>query len=177
MTRVALTGTPGCGKSTLAQVAQGHGWRVVDVKRWAAEKGCIVGRDEQDDAVVVDTKRLARHVPEDDGSKVLYEGHLSHLLPLDVAWVLRCDPQVLRHRLEARGYKPSKVLENLEAEALDIVLQEALEHQPRVIQRDGTRRTPAQLYKAFADIPFDSLKAHDLEPADWSDQMPFRIPR
>ena len=92
---------------------------------------------------------------------------------MDGAWVIRCDPSVLRGRLEARGYKPAKVVENLEAEALDIILQEAVDQQRRVIQRDGTRRTPEALYKAFADIPFDSLKRNDLEPADWSAQLPF----
>ena len=175
--RVALTGTPGCGKSTLAAVAARDGWGVVDVKAWAVAEKCVVGRDDADEALVIDTKKLGRRVPKDDGRRVLYEGHLSHHLPVDVAWVIRCDPRSLRGRLQARGYKPAKVVENLEAEALDIILQEAMAECPVVIQRDGTRRTPEQLYKAFADIPFDSLKDHDLEPADWSDQLPFAQPR
>jgi adenylate kinase len=171
MVRVALTGTPGVGKTTVAAVAARHGWRVVDVKEWAQREGAVAGYDTQDDALAIDVRKLAKRVPKDDGSKVLYEGHLSHLLPLDGAWVIRCDPRVLRPRLVARGYKAEKVVENLEAEALDVILQEALKLR-RVVQRDGSRRSPEALFKAFAEAGVDSLKAPDLEPVDWSGQLP-----
>ncbi len=170
MARVALTGTPGVGKTTLAAVAAAHGWTVIDVKAWAREQGCVVGFDEEDQADVVDVQALGGRMPE--GDRLLLEGHLSHLLPVDVAWVVRCDPAVLRPRLVARGYGLPKVVENLEAEALDIVLAEAIDHVPRVIQRDGTRRTPEALYKAFADAGLAAAKADDLEPVDWSDRLP-----
>lgn len=171
MPRIALTGTPGVGKTTVGMLAAREGWRVVDVRGWAEEVGAIAGYDAKDQAVAIDVKKLARKLPKDDGLSVLYEGHLSHLLPMDGAWVIRCDPRVLRPRLVARGYSPSKVRENLEAEALDVILQEALPLR-RVVQRDGTRRTPEQLFKAFAEVEVDSLKAPDLEPVDWSDQLP-----
>lgn len=166
--RVALTGTPGVGKTTLAGVAAAHGWTVVDVKAWAAQEKCVVSRDEADQADVIDVAKLARKVPADRGTKVLFEGHLSHLLPLDGAWVLRLDPDELRRRLQARGYPAAKVSENAEAEALDIILQEALESGPHVVQRDGTRRSPEALYKSFAEVDVASLKRPDLEPVDWT---------
>lgn len=172
MVRVALTGTPGVGKTSLAKVAAAHGWKVVDVKAWARAAGCVAGHDTEDDADAIDMDRLAALVPRDDGGKVLYEGHLSHFLGLDEAWVVRCDPRVLRGRLEARGYKPAKVRENLEAEALDLILQEALDVTSRVIQRDGTRRSPEALFAAFAESGRAALKGNDLEPVDWSDQLP-----
>jgi adenylate kinase len=112
-------------------------------------------------------------VPIDDDTNVLYEGHLSHLLPVDGVWLVRCDPQVLRGRLAARKYPTSKVLENLEAEALDVILQEALERFDHLVQRDGTRRTPQALYSAFTGVRLDRLKEPDLEPVDWSEQLPF----
>ncbi|MFA5944587.1 MAG: adenylate kinase family protein [Candidatus Thermoplasmatota archaeon] len=168
--RVALTGTPGVGKTTLAALAAKDGWIVVDVKAWAAKEGCVVAFDEADQAVVIDVKKLAKRMP--TSGRLLFEGHLSHLLPVDVAWVVRCDPDLLRPRLAARGYSAAKVVENLEAEALDLILQEALDGVPRVIQRDGTRRSPEALYKAFADAGLGSAKDDDLEPVDWSDRLP-----
>jgi adenylate kinase len=168
--RVALTGTPGVGKTTLAALAARDGWQVVDVKAWAKAEGCVVGYDEADQAAVIDVRRLARRMPA--GQRLLFEGHLSHLLPVDLAWVVRCDPDVLRPRLVARGYPPAKVAENLEAEALDLILQEALDGVPRVVQRDGTRRSPEALYKAFADAGLGSAKDDDLEAVDWSDRLP-----
>lgn len=170
---MALTGTPGVGKTSLAAVARRQGWRVVDVKAWAKETGCVAGHDVEDDADAIDVEALAGLVPPDDGTRVLYEGHLSHFLDLDACWVLRCDPRVLRDRLLARGYRLPKVVENMEAEALDIILQEALDITPRTLQRDGTRRTPEQLYAAFAEAHLGGLKGAALEPVDWSSQLPF----
>jgi len=172
--RVALTGTPGVGKTTVAQAAAIQGWNVVDVKAWAKRAGAVVGHDEQDAADVIDVDALAIAMPPDAG-RTLFDGHLSHLLPVDVAWVLRCDPRILGDRLAARGYPAAKILENLEAEALDIILQEALEHGARVIQRDGTRRSPAALLKSFADATAAPSKGHDLEPIDWSGQLPIKL--
>lgn len=174
MVRVALTGSPGVGKSTLAAVAAQHGWRVVDVRAWARERGCASAPDESG-VEDIDVVRLARHVPAEDGRKVLFEGHVSHFLPLDAAWIVRCDPRVLRPRLEKRGYASGKVAANLEAEAMDLILQECAGRFKRIVQRDGTRRSPEALYKSFADVRLESLKAPDLEPVDWSDQLPIQV--
>jgi adenylate kinase len=170
--RIALTGTPGVGKTTLAAVAARHGWRVVDVKAWAGSEGCVAGWDAEDQAEVIDVARLSRRVPADDGSQVLYEGHLSHLLPLDGAWVVRLDPEALRDRLERRGYPPAKVRENVEAEAVDLILQEALDRHPRrLVQRDGTHRTPEALYDAFAAAGVEGLERPDIEAVQWLERL------
>ena len=171
--RIALTGTPGVGKSTLAALVAGRpDWTVVDVKGWARQAGVVDGYDSEQDAEVIDVVALAARIEPERTRFTLYEGHLSHLLPVDVAWVVRLDPVALQPRLAARGYPRWKVEENLEAEALDLILQEALDEVPRVIQRDGTRRTPEQLLSAFTEATDRQLKGHDLEAVDWSDRLP-----
>ncbi|MHB8634213.1 MAG: adenylate kinase family protein [Thermoplasmatota archaeon] len=170
--RIALTGTPGVGKTTLAAHAgKALGWRVVDVKSWAHEAGHVVGYDAADDSAVVDVEGLGeeREWEGRPATTTLYEGHLSHLLPVDGAWVLRLDPAHLRPRLEGRGYPRAKVRENLEAEALDIILQECLDRFALVVQRDGSRRTIDETLTAFTSAG----PGHDLEEVDWSAQMPF----
>lgn len=173
--RVALTGTPGVGKTTLAQAARASGWRVVDVKAWAKQEGCVVAYDEDDDADVLDVLELAALVPPDDGTKVIYEGHVSHFLGLDQIWVLRLDPRVLADRLRARGYRKEKVAENLEAEALDLIFQEALDVGAPVIQRDATHRSASDLLAAFERIGAGRNGSNDVEPVDWSDQLPIEV--
>jgi adenylate kinase len=64
---------------------------------------------------------------EKDKKTIYLEGHVSHLLPVDMIIVLRCSPKVLKERLEARDWSPEKVKENLEAEAMGVITQECLE--------------------------------------------------
>ena len=162
---IAITGTPGCGKTTLAGLLRADGRRVADVKTLAEEQGAVAGHDALDDADVVDVDALT--IPEVD----FVEGHLAHLLPCDAIWVIRCDPVKLEARMAARGYGHEKIRENLEAEAMDLILQEALDAGVPVIQRDGTQRTPKALLSAFAEVEPASLNSHDIEPVDWSDWL------
>lgn len=175
--RIAVTGTPGVGKSTLAHLAaQRFGWDLADVHGLAEVHGLVVERDEDADADVVDTDRLADILEalardRDPEHVEVLDGHLSHLLPVDLVWVVRCDPRVLEGRLRDRGYGEEKVRENLEAEAMDLILQEALGGDAPVVQRDGTRRSPGDLLSAFVDAEGNPFKRTDLEPVDWSDWL------
>ena len=98
--RIGLTGTPGVGKTTLGALLRGRpGWTVIDVRGWAREAGVVVDYDSEQDAEVIDILALAARIEPETTEFTLYEGHLSHLLPVDVAWVVRCDPGVLRTRV------------------------------------------------------------------------------
>lgn len=152
---IAITGTPGCGKTTLAALLPD----VVDLKSYASEVGAVVDFDADDDAAVIDMEL----VNIDAG---IVEGHLSHFLEPNECWVIRVSPEVLEERLAARGYSSEKIRENVEAECLDIILQEALDHAGVVIQRDGTHRSPEELLEQF--LAASGAKAHDLEPVDWT---------
>ncbi len=107
---------------------------------------------EEDGVREVDEEAWAAAFPPVDG---YVEGGLAHFLPCDRLVILRCRPDVLRGRLEARGYPPAKVAENVEAEALDVVLCEALERHPpeHLLELETTARSAeetADLVEAFA---------------------------
>lgn len=55
----------------------------------------------------------------------------------DYIIVLRCNPEIIKERLEKRGYKPKKVLENIQAEILDVCLCES---KGKVYEIDTTNR-------------------------------------
>jgi broad-specificity NMP kinase len=57
---------------------------------------------------------------------------------VDLVVVLRRHPDEMRPALEKRGYSPEKVMENLEAEAIDVTGQEAAAAHERVVEFDGT---------------------------------------
>lgn len=115
--RIAITGTPGTGKTTLCAALAGP---VVSVSRLAAAHGCLGEVDATDGAAPVDVEALAAAaLPEG-----FVDGHLSHLLPVDGIVLLRCHPEVLRARLEARGYTAEKVEANVESELLGTIAAE-----------------------------------------------------
>jgi len=68
------------------------------------------------------------------------EGHLSHRVDLDYCIVLRTRPEVLEKRLKKRGYSEEKIRENVEAEAMDVILSEAYQR-TKVYEIDTTEKT------------------------------------
>ena len=110
---VGVIGTPGCGKTTFCQ---GSNIPVVTVKTLAEQYGCL-GEVESDGAAAVDVEKLSK-VWEKPEKLTLVDGHLAHFLPVDALLVLRCDPEVLRLRLQQRGYSQEKIQQNVEVEML-----------------------------------------------------------
>lgn len=138
---VALTGTPGVGKSSVARRLP-KGYRAEEVGRLALRWGVAEGSGRD---VVVDLPRLARRLaarPPDAPQVVV--GHLAHLLPVDDVVVLRCDPVELGRRLRsARRGTSDERHANVEAEATDVVLLEALRRGLRTWEVDTTGKGPA----------------------------------
>jgi len=132
---VGLTGTPGTGKTSVAAELERRGYMIVHLLDTV--QPYILEEDRARQTMVVDTDRWVEEFEHVDG---IIEGHLAHLLPCDLVVVLRCRPDVLRRRLEQRGYPEAKIAENVEAEALDVILIETLEEHPyeHVMEVDTT---------------------------------------
>lgn len=135
--RVALSGSPGTGKTTVASLLEGS-VTVESVLQLAKVHGAL-GEEEADGARSVDVEALRERVASWP-DPLLVEGHLSHLLGLEAVVVLRCNPTVLRARLEARGYDVAKVQSNVEWEKLGGVLAELLDDERTVpiLELDAT---------------------------------------
>ncbi len=143
---IALTGTPGTGKSSVAVELRRRGYAVTSVVELAKLHGCIIG--EEDGELVIDVERLAE-LAKFDG---IVEGHLSHLLNAEKVIVLRCNPLVLKERLIARGWSYEKVMDNVEAELLDVILVEALESCGEVYEIDATNMSVEEVADAVEEI-------------------------
>ncbi|MEM0503567.1 MAG: adenylate kinase family protein [Archaeoglobaceae archaeon] len=159
---IALTGTPGCGKTTVAEELKRRGYRVISVKEFAEMHGCA--RREGDD-VIVDVGKLSRH--RFDG---IIEGHLSHLLKPEIAIVLRCNPLVIKKRLLQRGWSYEKVMENVEAELIDLILVEALENCEEVYEIDATNMTAEEVADAIERI-IKFREGYEPGKVDWISKL------
>lgn len=167
---IAVTGTPGTGKSSACEVLSRRGYVVVDLDDVAQRDGYIVGRDEVrgSDEVDVEALREGLRVP----AKIAFlKGHYSHQMDVNLAVVLRCRPSVLRSRLEARGWSPEKVRENVESEAIDGILQEAVGRLPFVFEVDTTDAAPRETAEAILSILQGKTEGHEPGSVDWSSEV------
>ncbi len=155
MTTVALSGTPGTGKTTISNlVADRLGIDVVHLNDAIREAGLFSERDVERDSLVADLDAVeawlddyrASALPGDsDGDAgLLVESHLAHLLDADRVVVLRCHPEALKPRLRDRGEPEASVAENAESEALDQILAAAVDRHggDAVWEIDTTDRAP-----------------------------------
>ena len=147
--KIALTGTPGTGKSTVAPLVD-EGFRVLDLNALIKDE-YNQGSDPERKSMIADLDRLDGYVESLEGDYVI-EGHISHLLPVDRIVVLRTAPRVLRERLTKRGWSKAKIDENLEAEALDVILVEALEMSDNVYEINATDMSPEEVAEAVRQI-------------------------
>lgn len=142
---IAITGTPGTGKTSVAELLKGS-YTIYSVRELAEKYGCGEMDGEE---MLIDVECLNRNL---DRKDCIIEGHLSHLLNPDIIIVLRCHPDVLKKRLEARSYSSDKVMENLEAEAIDLILQESIETGKPVYEVDTTNMSLEEVAKAIRMI-------------------------
>lgn len=122
--RVAVTGTPGVGKTT-ATDGLATDLNVLHLNDLVREAGLTEGTDEARGSLVVDLEAVSARL--EGREDILVESHVAHRLNVDRAIVLRCRPDVLETRLLDRGESEAKAAENAEAEALDVILSETVD--------------------------------------------------
>ena len=121
--RVAVTGTPGTGKTT-ATTLLGDAYDVIDLnERIESDDDLWTERDPDRDTLVADLDAVREALG--DWSGVL-DSHLAHRFDVDRVVVLRCHPETVESRLIERGESPETAAENAESEALDVILSEAV---------------------------------------------------
>ena len=147
---VAISGTPGTGKSRVATLlADRLGWDLVELNRLAEEKDLYMGYDEQRECKVVDIEALAEEVSLLHGNAIV-ESHYAHDMPADLIVILRASPAELRSRLAERGWTLEKIEENVEAELVGVCLGEARDTGREVLEIDTTDKKPSAVAEEVA---------------------------
>ena len=150
--RLAVTGTPGTGKTTATERLAGDtDVPVIHLNDEIRERGLWSDRDDDRDSLVADIDAVADYLGDWHG---ILDSHLAHLLAADRVVVLRCAPDVLESRLRERGESPTKARENAESEALDVILAAAVDAHGReaVYEIDTTDRSPTAVADAIRAV-------------------------
>ena len=129
---ILVTGTPGTGKTTTAQLAaERTGLRYINVGDVVKERMCHEGRDEEFDTYILDEEKLCDELEEAirTGGNII-DFHSPEIFPedwFDLVLVLRTSTEQLFDRLSERGYNEKKRNENMECEIMQVVLEAAKE--------------------------------------------------
>jgi adenylate kinase len=154
---IAVTGTPGAGKSTFAkEISDDLGITLIEINS-IVESYRLFSETDDDGAKIAMIKPLTKKIKQLAGESLkngaaLIVGHLACELGIryDIAIVVRCQLEILEQRLLDRGYGTEKLKENLMAEALDYCGVAAQERSDEVLELDGS---------ADKDVVIDYLKA------------------
>ena len=155
---IAVSGTPGTGKSIFAKsLAKKLDAQVIDLNAMIKKKR--IYRLDVDGTKIANLPKMRKEfvrAVRASRSPIVVEGLLAHLLPkkhLTHVVVLRTRPRILERRLRTRKYSKTKTRENVEAEALDVILWEAVKIHGinRVYEIDTTRLKPGAAVKLFLD--------------------------
>ncbi|MBP1907948.1 adenylate kinase family protein [Methanolobus bombayensis] len=152
---IGITGTPGTGKTSVTRLLEeDRFYQVIHLNELIKKDKLYSEVDTERDCVVADMDQVYDRVLElhDRSYPVtIVDSHLSHHIT-DIAIVLRTDPAILKERLQKRNYSEEKVRENLEAEALDIILAEAVEWCEKVFELNTSNRTEDKTLKDIRKI-------------------------
>ena len=121
---ICITGSPGSGKSTVANILRSRGIKVHNVLELPGAMECVSDGEADIECLRAVTSRLC-----DSGD--LIEGHYAHLLNCDFVIVLDRNEDMVLSELTSRGYESSKIMENLDALRCDLYFSESLEMLPR----------------------------------------------
>lgn len=134
---ILLTGTPGVGKSTLATILSTQlGLRHLDVSQFAHDRNLLADYDPStqshfmhEDAILDDLEPIMQN------GAVILDHHSSDWFPqrwFHLVVVLSNSTHVLYDRLVERAYSSQKIEQNVQAEIMQVVYEEAVTSYPNI---------------------------------------------
>ncbi len=149
--RIAITGTPGTGKTTVSDLVETE-LSIVHLNDVIPEAGLTQGYDSERESWIADIDGLNEYAA--GWSDVIFESHVAHHIPVTKVIVLRCHPDELHQRLRDRGEPEEKVEENVLSEAHDVILTETvtIHGTENVYEIDTTGKSPEDVALSVEEV-------------------------
>jgi len=126
---IIISGTPGCGKTSVAnELSKLVKAKIISLNELAISHDFSFEYDNERKTYIVDFKiflpyimKKIRKIKKENPQSLIIESHFSDIIPnkyIDHIFILRCDPDELVNRLKGKNYDLKKITENVQTEIL-----------------------------------------------------------
>jgi len=166
--KISISGTPCTGKTEVSKLlSKKLNYKLIQVNELAEKLNAFTGYDKKRECKILDMGKLKKEINKIKGN-VIIEGHTSHLFSVDIVIILRCNPEILKKRLEKRyPSNPLKVQENLEAEILGVITSEAVMNNKKVYEIDTSDKSVDESVDDVLKILKGSTEEFKIGKIDW----------
>ncbi|MEM0200701.1 MAG: adenylate kinase family protein [Saccharolobus sp.] len=155
-----VTGTPGVGKTLVAkELAKKYNLVYFHLSEFVISNKLYTDYDEESQSYILDEEKVKEELKKIISDNIVIETIYPSLIPKgDSVIVLRKSPLKLYEELKKRGWPELKVSENVEAEILGVVSQEARDtFNDKVCEIDTTELTLDQIITKILNKECDGI--------------------
>lgn len=186
MKNLIISGTPGCGKTSVAkEISNLTGAKIISLNELAISDEFSFEYDENRKTYIVDLDiflpyiiKKIEEIKKNDPPFLIIESHFSDIIPekfIDYAFILRCDPDELVKRLEKKKYTSKKVAENIQAEILGNCVNHFIQKQTKVplFEIDTTNLSIKSVARTILDIIVENKDGYEylIGKIDWLEKL------
>lgn len=171
-----IAGTPGTGKTIVCRkLVEICNLEVLNIGEIALQKGFVTIYDQRRDTYVVDEEKLVDYVigvVSSSSGVLVLQTHYPEIIPgsiVDYVFVLRTHPLELEKRLMARGWSRKKINENVMAEILGVIAENAAQAfgDERIVEIDTTNMSPEKVAEFICSVVRGVFKPDTGVRLDW----------
>lgn len=186
MKKIIISGTPGCGKTSVSKlISKIIDAKVISLNELAASDKFSFEYDYERETIIVDFKIfipfLLNEINKIENMNIpflIIEGHFSDIIPdklIDYIFILRCDPDELYDRLKKKSYKNKKIIENVQAEILGNCVNYFIEKESNfpLFEIDTTKLSIDTVANIIIDIITKNkdLEKYHIRKVDWLEKL------
>ena len=183
---IIISGTPGCGKTSVAKEIS----NLINTETISLNELAITGEysfeyDKERKTYVVDIEiflpyiiKRIEDIKQENPPYLIIESHFSDIIPekfIDYVFILRCDPDELFKRLEKKNYDLKKITENIQAEILGNCTNYFIEKQIKapIFEIDTTNTDIQALARKIVEIVVENKigKKYKIGKVDWLQKL------
>ena len=186
MKNLIISGTPGCGKTSVAkEISNLTGAKIISLNELAISDEFSFEYDEDRKTYIVDFEiflpyilKQIKEIKKNNPPFLIIESHFSDIIPekfIDYAFILRCDPDELIKRLEKKNYTSKKITENIQTEILGNCVNHFIQKQTKVplFEIDTTNLSIKSVARIILDIAIENKDGNEyyIGKIDWLEKL------